>query len=210
MDEKQSLETLSDIKRIMERSSRFLSLSGWSGVAAGICGLAGAAWGQQVLLRYQGSLSAGGQGLDGLLLQTQLIRQLFLVAGLTFFCALVSVIVFTWLHTRRRHLPVWNAGSRRLLVNLFIPLIAGGIFLLGMLYRHEYHFIGAGCLVFYGLALVNAGKYTLTDIRYLGLLEILLGLVCLFFESYTLYFCAFGFGLLHIVYGLIMWKKYKG
>jgi len=89
-----------------------------------------------------------------------------------------------------------------------IPLVAGGLFVGGLLYHNEWRLVAPACLVFYGLALVNASKYTLTDIRYLGLLEIVLGLVNLYYADYGLYYWAIGFGLLHIIYGLIMWWKY--
>jgi hypothetical protein len=89
-----------------------------------------------------------------------------------------------------------------------IPLVAGGIFVLGMLRYDEWAFVAPACLVFYGLALVNAGKYTLADIRYLGYCEIALGLVNMFVIGSGLYFWAMGFGVLHIIYGIIMWNKY--
>ncbi len=90
-----------------------------------------------------------------------------------------------------------------------IPLAAGGFFVIGLLYRCGWIYVAPSCLVFYGLALVNASKYTLTDIRYLGLLEIALGCICMYYPHDGLYFWAAGFGVLHIVYGLIMWWKYE-
>ena len=56
---------------------------------------------------------------------------------------------------------------------------------------------------------VNASKYTLNDIRYLGLTEIFLGLVALVFLEYSLLFWAIGFGLVHIIYGIVMYYKYE-
>jgi len=92
---------------------------------------------------------------------------------------------------------------------LIIPLAAGGLFAAGLLYHNEWKFVAPACLVFYGLALVNASKYTLSDIRYVGIMEILLGLINMYVVDYGLYFWAAGFGVLHIVYGLIMWWKYE-
>ena len=103
---------------------------------------------------------------------------------------------------------MWGHTSKKLMINLLIPLIAGGLFVLGLLYQGEWFLVAPACLVFYGLALVNASKYTLTEIRYIGLLEIVLGLVNMFWPDYSLYFWAIGFGVLHIIYGLIMWWKY--
>ena len=106
-------------------------------------------------------------------------------------------------------LPIWDHASRKLLINMLIPLIAGGLFVLGLLYHSDWEYVAPACLVFYGLALVNASKYTLTDIRYLGLLEILLGSICMYYPHEGLYFWTAGFGVLHIIYGLIMWWKYE-
>jgi hypothetical protein len=69
--------------------------------------------------------------------------------------------------------------------------------------------VAPATLIFYGLALVNAERYTLTDIKYLGYCQIGLGLISLFFLGWGLVAWTFGFGVLHIVYGLIMHKKYK-
>ena len=95
-----------------------------------------------------------------------------------------------------------------MLINLAIPLATGGLFVAGLLYHNAGKLVAPSCLIFYGLTLVNASKYTLTDIRYLGILEIVLGLVSMFYAEDGLYFWAAGFGLLHIIYGLIMWWKY--
>ena len=92
---------------------------------------------------------------------------------------------------------------------MIIPMVAGGLFILGMLQYGEWRFVAPCYLVFYGLALVNASKYTLTDIRYLGYGEIALGLINMQFIGFGLYFWSAGFGVLHIIYGAIMWWKYE-
>jgi len=123
--------------------------------------------------------------------------------------ALITSTFFTWRKARRSQLPIWDIASKRLAVNMAIPLAAGGFFVLGLLDHSGWNYIAPSCLVFYGLALVNASKYTLTDIRYLGLLEISLGCINMYYPHEGLYFWAAGFGILHIIYGLIMWWKYE-
>jgi len=123
--------------------------------------------------------------------------------------ALISSTFFTWRKARRSGLPIWDMASKKLIINMLIPLLAGGLFVLGMFYHTDWDYVAPTCLVFYGLALVNASKFTLTDIRYLGFLEIALGSVSMFYLHWGLYFWAVGFGFLHIVYGLIMWWKYE-
>ncbi|MGE5429024.1 MAG: hypothetical protein ACM3O8_14110, partial [Methylococcaceae bacterium] len=64
-------------------------------------------------------------------------------------------------------------------------------------------------LIFYGLALVNAGKFTLSEVHYLGITEIVLGLMAAVFINWGLLFWALGFGVMHIVYGMMMYYKYE-
>jgi hypothetical protein len=202
-----SLETLQDIRRIMDRSSRFISLSGLSGISAGLFGLAGAGLGYQWITEY-----TRGLGFDRLYRAGDLDFlewKLLLLACAVLLGALVSAFYFTWRKATRDGLPFWDHSSRRLLANLLVPLIAGGIFIAALWYHNDLQYVAPVCLVFYGLALVNASKYTVSDIRYMGLCEIALGLAGLFFVGYGLLFWALGFGLLHIVHGMLMWWKYE-
>jgi len=207
MNEQQHLETLSDIKRIMERSSRFISLSGLSGVWAGICGLAGATVAYLWIHSYYLAWDTRGSYYDNdyAALRFKLIALAVVVLTVT----LAGGAYFTWRKARRNNLPIWDATSRKVVVNLCLPLVTGGFFILGLMYNNHEPLIAPSCLVFYGLALVNASKYTLTDIRYLGITEIILGILNIFFLSRGLYFWALGFGVLHIIYGLVMWWKYE-
>ena len=214
----ESLETLQDIKRMMERSSRFISLSGLSGVSAGFCALIGAYVAHGWIMDYYGGVSLtdtavtrGYVGHHGYMHDeaVDLRWKLIFLAGGVLLAALASSTWFTWRRARRSNLPIWDLTTRRLFINMAIPLAAGGFFLLGLMYNTSWDFVAPTCLVFYGLTLVNASKYTLSDIRYLGILEIILGCVCMFRLHWGLYFWALGFGVLHIIYGLIMWWKYE-
>jgi len=199
----QSLETLQDIKRMMERSSRFISLSGLSGVSAGVCALIGA-WIAHGWLYLDGDGFVRTPYRD-----TSLLTNMIILALAVLIAALATSTFFTWRKARRSKLPIWDLTAKRLAINMAIPLAAGGFFVLGLLDHHGWQYVAPACLVFYGLALVNASKYTLTDIRYLGLLEIVLGCINMYYPHQGLYFWAAGFGVLHIVYGLIMWWKYE-
>jgi hypothetical protein len=206
MTEKQHLETLSDIRRMMERSSRFMSLSGLSGVFAGSVSLLAAILAYSWLTDYYIAWNTSGRfDMDAFaLLRIRLIVLGFSVMAL----ALIGGAYFTWRKARRSNLPMWDATSRKVLVNALIPMIAGGAFIAGLLYNNLEVMVAPTCLLFYGLALVNASKYTLTDIRYLGIAEIILGILNVFFLRRGLYFWAIGFGIMHILYGIIMWWKY--
>jgi len=192
------LKDISEIRSMMEQSSKFLSLSGLSGVSTGLVGIAAAALAQWKMNAAESGGSAAG-------LPT------FLLAGsvLTLCVALGLAVYFSVRMARKKELPLWSSTTKSLLVNLFIPLAAGGFFCLILLYHDLPLLIAPSMLIFYGLALLNAGKYTLREIRYLGMSELVLGLAASVWLSLGLVFWGMGFGVLHIVYGTIMYFKYE-
>lgn len=204
--QEEQLNALSDIRKMMDRSSRFISLSGLSGVFAGLAGLIGAYLAHSELNKYFSG--ADGFGVDAALnIEFKLIK----IGISVLLIALAGGLLFTYRQSRKKKLPIWDKTAKTLLINLAIPLIAGGFFIIALLLNqaNSYGLIAPSCLIFYGLALINASKYTYTDIRFLGIFEIVLGILALFNIGYGLYFWAFGFGVLHIVYGLMMYFKYE-
>ncbi len=209
MDAKQqSLQELQQIKRMMERSSKFISLSGLSGIAAGICALVGA-WFASQKINYSSSNSDYDFNKLANPNQVTVQRDLFLIALLTFAAAFISAILLTYLRSKKTGTTLWGTTTFRLFWNTVIPLLAGGLFLIRSMQLEQYELIAPGCLIFYGLALINASKYTLGEVRYLGYGQIILGIINLWMIGYGLYFWAAGFGLLHIIYGIVMWNKYE-
>jgi hypothetical protein len=210
-DQNHPLNTLQDIKKMMERSSRFISLSGLSGIAAGVCALAGAWFANNVIKDeyHADDIATMTNGNESLSLNDWLNNELVRIAATTFIAAFVLSFIFTFWRSKRTNTPVWGAQARRLMINVAIPMVAGGIFLFALMQNKIYGFIAPGCLIFYGLALLNASKYTLYEIRYLSMSEILLGIINLWFIGYGIYFWALGFGVLHIIYGTVMWWKYE-
>lgn len=203
----QPVNDLRHIKQMMERSSRFISLSGLSGISAGICAMAGAYLAYPAIDGYQDA-GRNQSAADLSLFELMMNSRLFHIAAGTFLAALISAFVFTWIKSKREGIPIWGNTAKRLLLNVSIPLLAGGIFLVKLIDLGIFSLIAPGCLVFYGLALINASKYTLDEIRYLGYLQLFLGIINLWFPGDGIYFWAIGFGLLHIIYGLTMWMKY--
>jgi predicted lysophospholipase L1 biosynthesis ABC-type transport system permease subunit len=212
MDEnKEHLENLSEIRALMERSSRFISLSGLSGVFAGIMALAGAGVAYWYLKldgwkipysEYSIQESSGRMEMDFF---TFFALDAFTVLGLS----IVVGILLTRRRAKKHGQTIWDPTAKKLLINLVIPLAAGGIFCMILLSHGAVALIAPCTLLFYGLGLVNASKYTLTDIKWLGLSEIALGLIASFYIGYGLIFWAIGFGVLHIVYGTLMYFKYE-
>lgn len=202
--EEKYINDLKEIKEMMDRSSRFISLSGISGIATGVIALAGAMFAYRFI--FANISSPGYYQLD---IPLEYAMHILFVAIGTLLLALAAGIYFTTRETRKRKLPVWDYQTKRLLTNLSIPLLAGGILCLIFLFKGFVGFLAPMTLIFYGLALVNAGKYTLTEVRSLGLIELLLGLAAMYWIDYGLIFWAVGFGVLHIVYGIIIQWKYK-
>ena len=200
------LDALKDIRKMMQRSSRFISLSGLSGIAAGFWALTGAGLAYNWIYEYYHQYN--DVGYTNLAFQ-KLKLSLFMLAAVVLAVSLLSAFYFTWRRAGKNKLPLWDHSSKMLAINMLIPLVTGGIFILTMLQYNEWRFVTPACLIFYGLALVNGSKYTLSEIRYLGLLELVLGLVSTQFPGYGLYFWALGFGVLHMVYGFAMWWKYE-
>lgn len=212
-DAKQQLEHLAEMRALMERNSRFLSLSGLSGIWAGFCALAGVA----AVYAWLATRPFDGNDVSYFIRALRTFRwgmgyktAFLLIGGGVLTAALAGGIFFTWRKARRRGARVWDHTSRRLLAALAVPLLTGGVFCLGVLYWDLPALVAPATLVFYGLALVNGGKYTLHDIEYLGLSEIALGLTGVFFLGHGLELWAIGFGFLHIVYGAWMYVKYDG
>lgn len=213
-EQQQTLDTLKDIRSIMDRSSRFISLSGLSGVAAGTCALIGAWFANKVItvgiaegssLRKIYHTEPG----DGINLNDYMGGSLFFIACVTFTAAFLLAFLFTWLRSRKTGVPLIGTLSRRLTTAVGIPLLAGAFYVVKLMQYGAFGMIAPGCLLFYGLGLVNASRYTLGEIKYLGYCQLLLGITNLFFPGQGLYFWAMGFGILHIVYGIYMWYKYE-
>ncbi|MDR2563711.1 MAG: hypothetical protein LBC98_07185 [Prevotellaceae bacterium] len=195
MNRKQGLDSIEDIRNMMERSSRFISLSGWSGVSAGIFALFGA-W-------FAGKTIKSVEAIE------HIVKQLAIIGTLTFVGALLSAFAFTWMRSRKTGVPIWGRAARQLLVSLAVPMFAGGSFILYLLWNRQIALVAPGCLTIYGIALFCGSRQTFEEIRYLAYSEMILGLCSLFYTGYGLYFWAAGFGLLHIIYGVIMWIRHE-
>ncbi len=198
------LEDIKDIKSIMERSTRFISLSGISGIMAGIFAMIGAYLAYQTVYFSQDYLSYRKADLSD-----YAVIKLIIIAVTVLVLSLGSGFFFTQRKARKSNLKLWDKQAQRLTINLMIPLGVGGILCLILLFKGFIGLVAPLTLVFYGLALINASKYTLSEIRSLGLLEVLIGLLGCQFVGYGLILWVLGFGLLHIIYGIVMYLKYE-
>jgi hypothetical protein len=209
MDSRQEqLNNLNDIRSLMERSSSFISLSGLSGISAGIIGLA-AAFILNIKIGQFLDPSAYMRNMLSAEMRESLIIYCLVLFTIVLILAFASSTFFTVRRAKKKALSVWDNPAKRLVVNLFAPLVIGGLFCIALAYHYYDFVILPSMLVFYGLALINAGKYTLSELKWLGGTECVLGLLALSFLPYSIWFWGLGFGVMNIVYGAVMYFKYE-
>lgn len=204
MKNEKYLNDISEIKNLMNKSSRFISLSGLSGILAGVYAIVGA-WLAYKTIYFDTSTMGAYRDL---IISEEAVIRLLIIAASVLILSILTGIVLSIRKARKSNENVWNAASRRLVINFMIPLATGGFFIIFLIEKNMFGLIAPLTLIFYGLACVNASKYTLRDVRYLGITQIVLGLIATEFPGYGLHFWAVGFGICHIVYGCVMHYKY--
>ena len=195
---------LSSIRTIMERSVKFVSLSGLSGVLAGVYALIGATYVYFMIHFPVSPLNYRTYSVN----ETEILLRLCAIAGIVLIASIGTAVYLSHRKAKKFNISLWNDTSKRLLINASIPLVTGGIFILVVLGNGHYGIAAPASLIFYGLALIQGSQHTYDEIRYLGLSEIALGLIATALPGFGLVFWAFGFGVLHIVYGAVMHYRY--
>ncbi len=213
MESKKYLDDIASIKTMMNKSSRFMSISGLSGILAGIYALIGACAAYIVLGDQQlstiGREYAPVSRLINIYVGHPSGTKLALI-GFTVLCAaIITGVILTRKKAKKQGERIWDSSSKRLIYNFAIPLCTGGAFCVILLQYGLIGLVAPTTLIFYGLALINASKFTLGDIKFLGIANVIIGLVSTQFIGYGLYFWALGFGVFHIIYGSIMYNKYE-
>ena len=202
--ERDYVNDIAEIRSIMERSSKFLSLSGWAGILAGIYALVGA-YIAHAFLGFRPSEAAYSEGA----ISSSELWKVCILAGAVLFFSIVTAIFLSYKRAAKREESLWNATARRLLMNMALPLATGGVLCLVFMAKGLNGLLAPLTLVFYGLALFNAGNFTFREVRVLGLIQIILGLTGFAMVGYGLLLWAVGFGLMHIVYGIFIYLKYE-
>lgn len=199
MNEKKYLEDISEIKNLMSKSSKFISLNGLAGIMAGIYALIGGGYAYWLINHHSyGKLLLNGWVFKAVLLDLLLV----LIASVG------TAIFLTTKKAKKNNLKIWDNTTKRLIRSFLVPLITGGIYIIIILNQQRYGQTAGLMLLFYGLALVNTSKYTYGDVKYLGYIEIVLGLLASYFIGFGFWFWILGFGVMHIVYGTVMYFKY--
>lgn len=198
MKENQVQQDLASIRNLMERSSKFISLSGLSGILAGVYALAGSG------AAYFMMNNRTGQAEN----YTEYTLRFSVIAVVVLLASVLTGLLLSSHKAQKTGQQIWGPTSRALLFQMVVPLLTGGLLIILFLSRGNIDMIAAACLIFYGLALISASSYTFTDIKFLGLCDVVLGLIAAIYPDYSLLLWAIGFGALHIVYGSIMYLKY--
>lgn len=209
MENKEVFNTLNEIRNLMEKSSRFLSLDGTSAIFVGMYACIAAVIAYYIL-GGTGQLSWDVMEFPRLQVNTPYRLQLMLVfAALLVALCLITVFLFSYRKAKRnKQRLVFDRTAQRLLWHFFLPLVAGGLFCLSLIWQQYYGLTSSVMLIFYGIALINVSNYTYSNIRYLGYAELVLGLADSFVQGHALGFWTVGFGLFHMIYGVFFYLKY--
>jgi len=195
---------IESIRHMMEKSVKFLSLTGLSGILAGVYALIGAGFAYSEVYLPQTPFDYPNQSAK----EITVIIKLVTIALAVLVSSLITGYILASRKANKLGVKVWNTTSKRLVINLLVPLVTGSIFLMFLAFYGYYALVAPAFLIFYGLALIQASPNLYDEIRYLGYLEIALGLISAALPGFGLIFWAIGFGLLHIIYGAMMFKKY--
>jgi hypothetical protein len=212
MKNNQTEKDLGLIKDLMEKSTKFSNLSGIAVFFTGLLAMIGASFVyfnigfsiSEINISYAQLINQNGQPED-LFLKLKL---LVLIASLI----LISSLFIVYLTARKKSdiqgISLFNSSFSRTLKSLFVPLFSGGIFCLLLINYQMYGLVAPATLIFYGLGLVSSSKYSYNELEFLGYCELVLGFIASFYIGSGLLFWIIGFGLCHIVFGLIIHFKY--
>ena len=205
-EEQDYIRDIAEIRSMMERSSKFLSLSGWAGIMAGVYALSGAYIAYKVFYFNPDRIVYNTISSDSV--SSSLLNVIFL-AIVILILAIATAVLLSYRKANKRGEKLWNPTARRLLMNMAVPLVAGGLLILILISKGLIGLIAPCSLLFYGLALYNASKFTYEEVKILGITQMGLGLISSYFIEYGLLLWAIGFGAIHIVYGIYMHYRYE-
>ncbi|NDV84575.1 hypothetical protein [Bacteroides sp. 51] len=207
MDKTKAIQSVNEIKELMERSSKFVSLSGLTGVLVGAYSLIGSWLAVHILGLQDITTNNYSQVLN---VTTPIrLRVIVILATGVLIASIITAFTISYYKARKSKQKLFNKLTYRLIWNFSIPLLTGGLFCIALLYHGHYGLTSSVMLLFYGMTLVNVSKYTFSNIGWLGYAFVVLGLLDCFFEGHGLLFWTLGFGVLHIIYGILFYFLYE-
>jgi hypothetical protein len=199
MDIERASAELKVIRELMERPVCYSTMSGASGVLAGVAAL-------------------GGVMADWVTSDHHSTWLAFCIWGCVFMIALVSDIALTRIREKKQGMPFWTSVKRRMLLTILPPFVAGVGLTAAIvvpwqdtLGGQHINLIPALWMAFYGLALWQAGEFSIPEIRVMGAGFILASLpTAMFLQDWPYCALAITFGGFHLAYGVVVWLRHGG
>jgi hypothetical protein len=207
MSTKEQIENIKSIKEMMERSSRYMTLSGFASIFAGIYAIVGAVIGYFWVYQQQIKWDEHFHLFRKYNYDPRFV--LFGIALVVFLFAVGTAIYLTRKKAKKTGLSIWNSQAKRVIYQFAIPLVAGGLFCILLILHNEISLVASASLIFYGLALLNASKFTFNETHQFAIAQIVLGLLAGVFLCYGIVFWTIGFGLFHIIFGIVIYIRYE-
>ena len=200
----EQLAAIQEMRNMMDQATRFKLISGLSGMIAGILSLLSL----YVIYIMSGispfeveALERVWRGSNPILISCIFISLFVACMGLGLYMSRRNA--------RQAGKNAWDGSAKRLVFSLLIPVLTGGVFSMLLIQLGLVSLFAPVTLLFYGMGLLSASKFTLDAVRTVGLIFIGLGLLATGILSYGLLIWTLGFGLVHIVYGFIIYVKYE-
>lgn len=191
MDKEKALQSVYEIKELMERSSKFVSLSGLTAILAGVYALVGAYIAAQILACEPSW------------------QDIVFLASVVLLLSIVTACVLSWWKSKKMGQKLFSKLTSRIAWNFSLPLLTGGLFCIALLVHGTYGLTSTVMLLFYGLSLVNVSKYTYSNVGWLGYAFLALGIIDSFVEGHGLLCWTIGFGGFHLLYGILFYLQYE-
>lgn len=204
MSESEYIQQISDIRKIITERTKFKALSGISGILAGCYAIIGAWIAYRIIYNSNDILyskfKAGYYSND--------IGLLFLVAFIVLVASIATGIFFSWKKAKESGEKLFNKVAWKILGHFSIFMLSALVLLIATYLNGYYTLLAPICLLFYGLSLIHVSSFINSEVFGLGLSIVAIGLISLFFPGYGLLCWTLGFGLMHMIYGFMMWYKY--
>lgn len=205
MDANRAADELKAIRELMERPVRYSTMSGLSGVLAGLASLAG----------VFADLYVSGRYADR---PAEAVRINMGIWAGVFLAAFAAATVPTRLRERKRGMPFWSRIKKQILLTILPPFVGGVGLTAAIVCRwwigdgpNMWGLIPAIWMLFYGLALWQVGLFSPAEIRVLAVAFLLAGLAAAaLFHTYPYWAMGLTFGGFHIVYGVVVWIRHGG
>ena len=148
MDRNKAIESVNEIKELMERSSKFVSLSGMTAVLAGVYALAGA--------YVAGQLLRSEDNREGLIM----------VASLVLIVSVVTACILSWYKAKKMRQKLFSKLTCRIAWNFSLPLLTGGLFCIALLLREHYGLVSSVMLLSSIISFFHTVNKTTFHIKY--------------------------------------------